>query len=248
MTVSERERIDQLAVGSDGRLLLAMTEDRDYGQGADQVLAEDFRHKLDAYLAAVHSGDVRRMAEQAGASADNDIEIVLFSATEPAPAVIAMLDAVGATPGQAGITARWEPLNATEISAELYERAIVDETVTLLGSDWQFAILWVFAVGHEAGGGIQVKRSDDTVDNLQASETLRELLFEYKQFAHDPVAGTWLSGRIHIAAPDRHQAEFSRDSLPEWVPAPTAEAVRQELADYPRAADEIPTWIRELLA
>ncbi|WP_157119735.1 hypothetical protein [Nocardia xishanensis] len=45
MTVREHDRIDQLAVGRDGRLLLAMTEDRAYGQGADVVLTEDFRQK-----------------------------------------------------------------------------------------------------------------------------------------------------------------------------------------------------------
>jgi len=247
MTVSERRRIDQLAVGPDGRLLLAMTEHRDYGRGDDHLLAEDFRHKLDAYLAAVRSGDIRRLAEQAGASADNGIEIVLFSATEPAPAVIALLDAVGTDPADAGLLARWEPLHDTEITADLYERAVVDETIALLGSDWQSALLWVSAVGHDAAGGIRVKRPDDTVDTVPASAALRELLFEYKQFAHDPVTGTWISGRIHITSPADYRADFSRDCLPDWVPTPTPDSIRQELADYPRAADEIPAWMRELL-
>ncbi|WP_067852471.1 hypothetical protein [Nocardia shimofusensis] len=225
-----------------------MTEDRDYGEGADLELTEDFRQKLDAYLGAVHSGEVRRMAERAGASAAEGIEIVLFSATEPVAAVAEMLTAVNSDFAAAGITARWELSSAPEITAELYERACVDEVVAILGSDWKFAILWVAVIGHEAGGGIQVRRTDDSVDNLQASDALRELLFEYKQFAHDPIAGTWLSGRIHIAAPSRYEASFSWDTLPEWTPNPTAEDVRQELADYPRVADEIPAWMRELLA
>ncbi|MFJ9363143.1 hypothetical protein ACIRRA_01835 [Nocardia sp. NPDC101769] len=67
MSVREHDRIDQVAVGPDGRLLLAMTEDRAYGEGSDAVLTEDFRRKLNAYLDIARSGQAHRIAAGTGA-------------------------------------------------------------------------------------------------------------------------------------------------------------------------------------
>ncbi|WP_225725446.1 MULTISPECIES: hypothetical protein [unclassified Nocardia] len=247
MTVREHDRIDQLAVGPDGRLLLAMTEDRRYGQGADAVLNEDFRRKLNAYIGAVRSGEVNRMAKNVGVTAAKGVEIVLFSDTEPTPMVFEMMTMVNSNLGGEGITARWESLASKAIGPEVYERAMVDEAVALLEPGWKSALLWVSLVGHEGGGGVQVARSDDSVANVQLSDTLRGLLTEYKRVTYDKVSGAWLSGQIAITDPDRFKVNFSWDSVPEWVPTPTAQDIRQELADYPRAADEIPAWMREQL-
>ncbi|MFI7528057.1 DUF6572 domain-containing protein [Nocardia salmonicida] len=110
MTVCEVGRIDQVAVGANGRLILAMTEDRDYGPGADAELIEDFRRKLNAYLGAVRSGEVRRMARKAGVAGENGVDIVLFSVSEPPQLVREMLDTVNSKLSKEGISARYELL------------------------------------------------------------------------------------------------------------------------------------------
>lgn len=64
---------------------------------------------------------------------------------------------------------------------------------------------------------------------------------------YDGVTGAWLSGQIRLAPPGRYQTNFFWDVVPEWVPMPSAHDVRRELADYPRAVDAIPSWMREQL-
>ncbi|WP_306363369.1 DUF6572 domain-containing protein [Nocardia sp. CC227C] len=247
MAVSEYDRIDHLAVGPEGRLLLAMTEDRSYSEESDALLTEDFRRKLNGYLGAVRSGEVRRMADKAGVEGGGEVEIVLFSATKPTSTVLKMLETVNSNLGGEGISARWESLGVNENGPEVYERAMVDEVVGLLGADWKFALLWVSLVGDEGSGGIRVVRSDDSVDTVDLSELLRALLIEYKQVTCDQVAGAWLGGQVRIAPPDRYRVEFSWDSLPEWVPMPSTHDLRQELASYPRAVDQVPVWMRAQL-
>ncbi|GAB2676740.1 hypothetical protein [Nocardia goodfellowii] len=244
MTVREYDRIDQLTVRLDGRLRLAMTEDRNYGNGSDESLTEDFRRKLNAYLGAVRAGEVYRMARRAGVKGDKGIEIVLFSATEPTSMVFEMLKAVNSSLGGEQIAARWESLEPTKNRSELIEQAVVDEAIKLLESGWKFALLWVSMVGREGGAGMQVVLGDEAITNVELPDTLRGLLFAHKQATHDRVCGAWLSGQIRIAPPSRYETSFSWSSVPEWVPTPSVQDVRQELADYPRAPAEIPSWMR----
>ncbi|WP_330185021.1 hypothetical protein OHB26_16400 [Nocardia sp. NBC_01503] len=247
MTVREHDRIDHLATAPDGRLLLAMTEDRDYARGPDTVLNEDFRRKLNAYIGAVRSGDVARMAKDAGIAMAKGVEIVLFSVAEPTSLVFEMIGIANANLLREGISVRWESLAEEEIGPEVYERAIVDEAARLLGQGWKFAVLWVSLVGHEGSGGIQVPRADDSLADVELSDTLWGLLCEYKYVTSSEGAGAWLSGQISLAEPDQYKASFSWDTVPEWLAMPGAVDIRQELADYPRAADVIPAWMRAQL-
>lgn len=247
MAVTEHDRIDQLAVGPDGRLLLAMTEGRDYGRDTDAVLIEDFRRKLNTYLGAVRSGQVTRMAKRAGVRSDRGIEIVLFSTAKPPPAVFQMLAAVNTNLEHDAITARWEPLDSKQTRGERYEHDIVAEVARLLQPGWQHAVLWVTLLGDEGHGGVQFARSDDSVVKLELSGQLRTLLTEYKRATSDRVAGAWLSGRFEITPPHHYRTHFSWTAMPDWMQAPDEHQIRRELADYPRAGDEIPAWMREQL-
>ena len=69
MAVRDPQTIDTIARAGDGRLLLALTEDRPYTAETAAALAEDPRVKLNTYIYAVKSGQVheRRAGELPGA-------------------------------------------------------------------------------------------------------------------------------------------------------------------------------------
>ncbi|MEV0251148.1 hypothetical protein AB0H76_31465 [Nocardia sp. NPDC050712] len=250
MTVQEHDRIDQLAVGMDGGLLLAMTEDRTYGSGADADLTEDFRLKLNSYVGAVQSGEVLRMAEKAGIEGIQRIEIVFFSANEPPPTVFEMLNVVNSKLGVQGISARWEPLDIDEITPEVYEQAVVAEASWLLAQatpGWRSARLWVSLIGDWGGGVIRVVCADHTEVDVELPDVVRGLLLGHKQATYEEAGGAWLSGWIDLTGTERYYAKFSWDSLPGWGVTRNQRDFLQELADYPRADYKVPLWMRELL-
>ncbi|MFJ9363142.1 hypothetical protein ACIRRA_01830 [Nocardia sp. NPDC101769] len=145
------------------------------------------------------------------------------------------------------ITARWESLAPNDIGPDLYERTIVDETIALLEPGWTNAVLWVSLVGDAGNGGVLVWRSDGSVIAVELSEVLRGLLMEYKRITYRRDAGAWLSGHISIEGRNRYEVSFSWDSIPRLVQAPTVEDLRQELSDFPRGTEQIPTWMRQIL-
>ena len=61
MAVVDTTTVDQVAQGPDGRVVLAMTEDRRYGAGDVDALIADFQQKLNAYVYLIRSGQLRQM-------------------------------------------------------------------------------------------------------------------------------------------------------------------------------------------
>lgn len=175
------------------------------------------------------------------------MDFVLFTATQPSPRVLQMIDLVNRELASEGIGARWESSASEDVGLDVIERALVDQAVELIGEGWDFALLWATVVGGDGAAGVQVRRVDGSVDNVRASETLLGLLAEHKRVSYDRVRGTWLSGRISIADSERYRAEFSTTEVPEWTPTPTPDALRAELTAFPRIAGEIPDWIRRAL-
>ncbi|WP_278266243.1 hypothetical protein [Nocardia sp. AG03] len=129
----------------------------------------------------------------------------------------------------------------------MVEQALVTEVVELLGEGWDFAVLWASLVGDEGSAGIQVRLQDGSVRNDRPSEMLLGLLSEHKRAAYEADDGTWLSLQISIAGRDRYETRCSNFELLDWVPVPVAEEFKRELAVHPRADDEVPGWMRQLL-
>ncbi|WP_327141385.1 hypothetical protein [Nocardia sp. NBC_01327] len=249
--MSEHDKIDQLAAGPDGRLLLAMTEERSYSDGDPTLLNEDFRLKINSYVYGVQSGYVQDLARRAGIADFAGVDIVLFSDSEPTPFVHEVLDAISREFAGQGIRAWWESTAADELGPEVIERALVDEAVRLCGPRWEFALLWVRLIGEEGHAGVKVIRSrkKQITENLEPSEAMLAMLADYKRACYDERTGTWLSGQISIAGPDNYRAQFSKTTDLPWVKIPpVTESLKAELAAFPRATEEIPQWIRECIS
>ncbi|WP_019932347.1 hypothetical protein [Nocardia sp. BMG111209] len=248
MTVSEHDRIDQLAVGPDGRLVLAMTEERTYLHDDPATLNDDFRSKINAYLYGIQSGHVRDLAHRSGITNFDGVDIVLFSDAEPTPFVSEVLHSVNREFADKGIRTRWESIAAEELRPKVIELALVEEAARMCGKKWEFALLWVRLIGRDGDAGIKVirNRRKQETENLEPSELLLTLLGEYKKACYDEQTGTWLSGQISIAGPDDYRADFSRTSDLPWVnQVVSKERLEEELDAFPRAAEEIPDWIPE---
>ncbi|MGV9615913.1 hypothetical protein [Nocardia xishanensis] len=248
MTVGEHDRIDQVAVGPDGRLVLVMVEERSYREGDLAVLSEDFRQKLNSYVHAVRSGYAEELARERGLIEIAGVDIVLFCDTHPPGIVEQMIGWVNRELSNEGIAARWESWSPGAVGIDVIERALVTEAVEIIGSGWDFALLWVTLVGSSGAAGVQVRRVDGTVVNVRPSEGLLQLLTEHKRASYDAETGTWLSGQISIADPDRYRAAFSNSEISEWMPSPSVDELRAEFTAFSRPDSAIPDWVRRQLS
>ncbi|MGW4244226.1 hypothetical protein [Nocardia sp. NPDC004722] len=63
-----------------------------------------------------------------------------------------------------------------------------------------------------------------------------------------PDTGTWLHATYRLTYPGFFDIEYHKDGLPEFENPPSVEDCRQELRQYPRSEEYIPSWMREILA
>ncbi|WP_431968236.1 hypothetical protein [Nocardia sp. bgisy134] len=248
MTVNEHDRIDQVSVGPDGRLALVMVEERSYRDGDVAVLCEDFRRKMNSYVHAVRSGYAEQLARERGLAEVAGVDIILFCDTQPPAVVEQIIGLVNRELSDEGIAARWESWAPDAVGIDVIERALVTEAVEMIGDGWDFALLWVTVVGASGAAGVQVRRVDGTVDNVRPSEGLLQLLTEHKRASYDAETGTWLSGQISIADPDRYRAAFSNSEISEWMPSPSVDDLRAEFTAFSRPGSAIPDWVRRQLS
>ena len=82
MAVVDSTTVDQVAQGPDGRVVLAMTEDRRYGAGDVDALIGDFQRKLNAYVYLIRSGQLRQMV---GGRDIAGVDIRLYTVDQPPP-------------------------------------------------------------------------------------------------------------------------------------------------------------------
>lgn len=234
MTVSEHDRIDQVAANPQGHVVLSMIEDRSYAQGDVAVMNEDFRRKLNAYVHAVRSGMVREMAAKSGVRRVAGVEFRLVSPDEPPDLVKQMIDVVNRELVAENITATWEEWGG-RLTPEVVEDALVHAVIDQIGTEWKNAYLWAVLVGDEGRGGIQVHHADGDVESVEASETLRELFFEHKRLSYDERTGTWISAVLSIAGADSYIADYKNDGIHDALPTPEAKEFARELERFPRS-------------
>ncbi|MEU2258499.1 DUF6572 domain-containing protein [Nocardia xishanensis] len=245
MSVSEYDRIDQIFVSREGRLVLAMSEERSYRLEDAHLLDEDFRNKINAYIEAARTGYAHRLGNEYGVTEISGVDIVLYSRTKPSDTVLRLISRVNDELTEEGIRARWESIASEDVGIDVIERALVNESIRLIGSDWKIALMWASLIGRDGAAGIQVERHDGSIVNVRASEGLLILLSEHKRVFANSLRGTWLTGQVLMKRADNYSSQFSYSEVPDWMPQPTDDNLRIEFAMYPREAGEVPVWVRE---
>ncbi|APA95740.1 hypothetical protein [Nocardia seriolae] len=129
---------------------------------------------------------------------------------------------------------------------DMVESALVSALTDILPADWGAAVLWFSLVGDDGHAGVQLDSPDADPTEQEPSEEILMLLNRLKEVCYDQMTGTWLSGQLVLRA-DSTKAQFtlSFKEIPDWLPLPDPAECRRELATYPRAGDEIPTWLRQ---
>ena len=62
-----------------------------------------------------------------------------------------------------------------------------------------------------------------------------------------PGTGTWLHATYWLNYPDQFSVDYDRQGKPGFRVPPTAKDYARELELYPRSAENIPDWMREVL-
>ena len=254
MAVAETTSIDQGALQDDGRLLLAMTETRPYqgGQSSGEILAEDFRRKLNTYVYAIRSGQLADSGPDGRAPAGFDI--VLFCADEPVPAVQEMIEVAGHSLAAEGDTVRWRILDQLRetVAAETATpaEATVDQLLLRLAkalaqelpAGWTHAQYRPAMIIGRSEDALMVRLSDGAQHPVEPPPEAPELIPWLRHKMYEPGTGTWLSASFLVVSDGSFSPEFEFSQEPSWGRPVADEAWVEELATYPRDAAHLPDW------
>jgi hypothetical protein len=76
---------------------------------------------------------------------------------------------------------------------------------------------------------------------------LEDLFEALRDSMYQPGKGAWLTATITVTAEGRFNTDFDYDTEPAWTIPVTPDTYTAELAEYPRADQYIPHWMRKHL-
>lgn len=221
--------------------------------GRAEVFAEvmlhdpgEFRHRVQAL------GDATARRHP-----DRPLYIVAERLPVPVPAVVEVMrdhcPALVVRPVEDAPAPAESPGAPRSADRDMVESALVSALTDELPADWTLAVLWFSLVGDDGHAGLQLElagaAAPEPAEELPPSEEVLMLLNRLKEVCHDPMTGTWLSGQVLLrAGSTKAQFTLSFKDIPDWLPVPEPDDCRRELATYPRAGDEIPTWLRQRIS
>ncbi len=235
MAVVDTTTVDQVAKGPDGRILLAMTEDRRYADGDAETLVEDFRQKLNAYVYLIRSGQLRDIA---GDDTRNGVDIELFCFDQPPVTVTDMITL--ANQGLTGDNVHVGYTVHTPPTADDVLKIIRRTLIERAPANWNRIELSASLVGNGIAGGLSAITDNGEKVLLEPDQTLIDALKDLKKLTWTPENGTWLTFQA-VVTPDRLHPYYDNDGEP---PGGTAGFKPEDWADeldrYPRAT--VPDW------
>jgi hypothetical protein len=242
MTVADPTTIDQLASGPDGRLLLAMTEDRPYRsyQGApDPAMVEQFRAKLNAYVYLIRSG---QLAQLPNVSTGAGVDIVLYSLDEPPDDVREMISLADRSLAGENVRVRAQLLPPPGPDELL--RHLAEGIVGRCPQGWQRVDVSVVLVGGGISGDMAATLDDGRRVAMDPDASMIGALEGLKRALWSPDTGTWISAqfRIEVAGQIHPSYNFADEIAAGVLPD---EQFATELERYPRA--QVPDWWRARL-
>lgn len=234
MPVSNPTTVDQVAQAPDGRVLLAMTEDRRYADGDVELMSEQFRQKLNAYVFMIRSGQLR---ESVGAAVDRGVEVRLFCYDEPPSRVKDIVRLATEGLSGEGVVVDWT-VHAPLTTAQLFD-VIGSSLVDRAPAGSQRIDLVATLVGDGLAGGLTARLSSGDVVPLNPDESLVTALRELKRACWQSDAGTWVTFRASIEG-DQLQPSFDHEEPPGGAGQFPRRDWEEELRRFPRPT--VPTW------
>lgn len=238
MTVAETTAVDEIAEGPDGRVLLAMTEDRSYASGDVAVLVEDLRLKLNAYVYLIRSG---QLAQLVGRQPDRGVEIRLFCMDEPPTPVREMWDLASQGLAGEGVSVSWE-VHAPSTEDLLYQ--VAESLTSRAPQGWTQLWMQAILVANRMSGGLRATMPDGSVVPMRPDEVLIAALQGLKRSWWEPDRGSWLTFEVEIEG-SRMQPAFLTDEPDGGADYFDRSDWAEELQRYPRT--DVPAWWRRQL-
>jgi len=240
MAVVDTTTVDQVAQGPDGRVVLAMTEDRRYGAGDVDALIGDFQQKLNAYVYLIRSGQLRQMV---GGRDIAGVDIRLYTVDQPPQGIQEMIAVASEGLAGEGVRVDWQrhtpsiPDCLATIGRSLSERAPVG---------WAKIELSTSLVGDGLAGGLVATSASGEAVPLNPDPVLIGALHDLKRARWNPESGTWLTFRAVITG-TQLQPFFDHDQEPPGgAEGFTAGDWAEELRRFPRAS--VPDWWQQQLS
>lgn len=239
MTVRDTTTLDQVAEGPDGRILLAMTEDRSYGSADADALVEDFRQKLNNYVYLIRSGQLQQMV---GGRKIAGVDIRLYTMDQPPQQVQEMIGLASQGLAGEGVRVDWQrhtpsvPDCLATIGRSLSERAPVG---------WVTIELSTTLVGDGLAGGLTATLASGEVVPLNPDQVLIQALNDLKRARWSPESGSWLTFRATITGTQLTPFFDHDQEPPGGAEGFSAADWAEELRRFPRAS--VPEWWQQQL-
>lgn len=241
MTVADTTVVDQVAHGPDGRILLAMTEDRRYASGDAATMAEEFRQKLNAYVFLARSDQLSHMV---GGAPVKGVDIRLFTVDQPTEVVLEMISVASKGLANEGIAVDWTmhgPPSTNDclatIGRSLSERAPVG---------WVTIELSTSLVGDGLAGGLTATLATGEVVPLDPDQVLIQALNDLKRARWSPESGSWLTFRATITGTQLTPFFDHDQEPPGGAGGFSAADWAEELRRFPRPS--VPAWWQQQLS
>jgi len=129
---------------------------------------------------------------------------------------------------------RWQTAAASAMAGEL------------ASLEWTRAVLRVNSVGVMSEASAELSRPGGTVEPVAAPAEAFGRMLDLRALMAGDGHGAWLSATLTLTrTPDGHLdfvVDYNYDTRPKWQLEPDDLAYVEDLADHPRAPEEIPGW------
>jgi nicrotizing toxin Mtb-like protein len=95
--------------------------------------------------------------------------------------------------------------------------------------------------------GLSVIMADGSYAEVDPPPRAAHALVELRRLMAEPRRGAWFSARYLLNAPSEFRVFYNYDHDPAWQPPIPPAYFQQDLAAHPRAPENVPPWLRDLL-
>lgn len=138
-----------------------------------------------------------------------------------------------------------EPGSLDEAGQQQLIQQIGRVIVQSLPPGWHEAGVEYRAVGSHSELAAQLVAPNGTLVPLSPPTDVAPMFDQLRHGMHQQDRGTWISALYRLQRPSSYSVDFNGDYEPTWRTAPDSAQFAEELRRYPRAADNVPTWMTE---
>lgn len=138
-----------------------------------------------------------------------------------------------------------QPGSLDEAAQQQLIQQIGRSILQVLPPSWQEASIEYRGLGAHSELAAQLVAPNGTVIPLGVPAEAEAMFAQLRHGMYQPERGTWISALYRIQHSGNYSVDFNGDYEPAWRAAPPTETYTDELTRYPRAEENIPSWLAE---